>query len=255
MAMVMASSQPAQVLVVRKTFIEVEEEPVESSSRRRCSSLPPSQRFQEATACFKKCLPSEDGASDTEASTEAFSDSGSEAGSGSSTTVSQATASGRSKLKSSARAWQPGEGQVPCQLMVRDNFMQEVANLILHIQGILVAAGVAKSVEVVEDWQGWHVQLVIPQEASQKTEGLLTLAKQGMLQWAECSSLTYVLGYCAQPFVPQLNGGFVATLGAMEDSSCACWDFYRFGCCKRMQLCRWQHPQRAVLFHLDVVYA
>lgn len=266
MAMVMESfQQPSQVLVVRNTFIEVEEAPVETSSRRRCNSLPPSLRFQsDATACFKKSLQSEDGASDTEASTEAFSDSGSDAGSGTSTAggpgssvlSQETTTSGRSKLKSSARAYTPGEGQAHvCQFVGRDNFMQEVATLVLHLQGILMAAGIAKSVEAVEDWQGWRVQLVIPQEATEATEGLLTLAKQGMLQWAECSSLTYVLGYCAQPFVPQPNGGFVATLGAMENSSCACWDFYRFGCCKRMQLCRWQHPQRATLFRLDVVYA
>jgi len=148
------------------------------------------------------------------------------------------------RLKSSAKAWQPNFGQAeeaPC------DFKREVAHAVSCTQAALARTGLV-STEVARTCQGYEIKVTMlgRPEAALQVEGLLTLAKQSLLNWAEtASSSTYVLGYCGRPF--QLGVGcFVAQLGAMEDPDNACWDSYRWGCCKRGNLCRWQHPKRVI---------
>lgn len=148
------------------------------------------------------------------------------------------------RLRSSAKAWQPNFGQAeeaPC------DFKREVAHAVSCTQVALARTGLV-SAEVARTCQGYEIKVNMlgGPEAAPQVEGLLTLAKQSLLNWAETnSSFTYVLGYCGRPF--QLGVGcFVAQLGAMEDPDNACWDTYRWGCCKRGNLCRWQHPKQVI---------
>lgn len=193
----------------------------------------------------------EDSKSDGEASTQVCEEVSSLCGSGTGSEADTSSLSpsqgsyGATRLKSSARAWQPDWGQeaeeAPC------DFTSEVAQAVSCTQAALASTGLV-SAEVARTCQGYEIKVTMlgGLQAAPQVEGLLTLAKQSLLNWAETnSSFTYVLGYCGRPF--QLGVGcFVAQLGAMEDPDHACWDSYRWGCCKRGNLCRWQHPKQVI---------
>eukprot|EP00930_Biecheleria_cincta_P050151 TRINITY_DN3532_c0_g1_i1.p1 TRINITY_DN3532_c0_g1~~TRINITY_DN3532_c0_g1_i1.p1 ORF type:complete len:282 (+),score=47.43 TRINITY_DN3532_c0_g1_i1:207-1052(+) len=259
---------------VKNTFIDIEDQeganaPPSSGARRRAASAPPS--------LHGGCMASfEDSKSDGEASTQVCEEVSSLCGSG---TGSEADTSylshcqgsyGATRLKSSARAWQPNWGQ---ELSVDDDstvtrlkssakawqpnfgqaeevscdFDQEVAHAVSWTQAALARTGLVTT-EMARTCQGYEIKVSMlgGPEAALRFEGLLTLAKQSLLNWAEtASSSTYVLGYSGRPF--QLGVGcFVAQLAAMEDPDNACWDSYRWGCCTRGGLCRWQHPKQVI---------
>eukprot|EP00440_Ansanella_granifera_P026408 gb/GFBE01028687.1/.p1 GENE.gb/GFBE01028687.1/~~gb/GFBE01028687.1/.p1 ORF type:complete len:302 (+),score=63.67 gb/GFBE01028687.1/:1-906(+) len=235
---------------VKNTFIEVEEGNVEeSASGRRASSLPASLRLHRKEHVDLEDTTS-DGGHSTEACTEALSEgASSDVGSPASASASSDSAGpadegsnrGRVALKSSAKAWAPA-AQEP-----EDCFAMEVAQAVAHMQGTLALSGIVTA-QVAKGWQGWEIKVGLRSPVpAQQIEALMAMAKQSLLQWAEGSTMTYVMGYCGIPFA-QLPGmpGFTVNLGALEDPSCACWDSYRWGFCKRGPVCRWQHPQRVV---------
>lgn len=235
---------------VRNTFIEIEEEEMPSAAK-RTSSLPASFRLaqEDESPCTKKGLQlpflvpragsssrstdgsSQDGAlSDVDVSTEAPSELSS-------------LQPVRTCLRSCAKAWNPCE---------EDPVLREIREGAETLRQAVMATGLAVSCEIVSDKNGGFEILAIATQ-DQALEGVLTMAKHTLLQWAESSSSIYVLGYCHRPFVPLLDGiGFVATMSLMEDTSCCCWDAYKWGYCKRGQQCRWQHPRRLVPLSLRI---
>lgn len=92
---------------------------------------------------------------------------------------------------------------------------------------------------VEEGIEGWAITIEVRAEDMQRTECLLTLAKEALLENAERGAK--VVGHRWTPFLlfPQ---GFIAMLGFVQDESKACYDAYGKGFCRRGGSCRWQHP-------------
>jgi hypothetical protein len=274
-------------LFVKNTFIEVDERRELPGAVRRSASLPASLRAQEFKEEVELCVPflssrskcsqgalSEDGtSSDAEPSTEAFGEfasdgSSSDAGGCSRDDIVGSAGSCRSRLKSSARAYKPQGTVLPLALPLAalaavstvtvdeaDTYSKEVLQVVSYIKDTLAAIDSSFLVEAVHhSLTGWHINVTVPQELIHSSEALLTVAKQHLLVFAEGSQVTYVLGYCGHPFLAQ-PAGFTCTLVALEDTSTACWDFYKWGFCKRCTICRWQHPHRAVRLSVDLVYS
>lgn len=270
-------------LFVKNTFIEVDERSDPQGAVRRSSSLPASLRTQEfkqeVELCrpllpslpkCKQATPSEDGtSSDVEPSTEvtdvtseesdhAFNESASDgsfsdAGRCSRDDVGGSAGSCRSRLKSSARAYKPQGAVLPLALPLADTYSREVLQVVTYIKETLAAIESSLLVEAVHHaLTGWHIKITVPPEFIHSSEALLTVAKQYLLLFAEGSQVTYVLGYCGHPFLAQ-PAGFTCTLVALEDTSTACWDFYKWGFCKRCTICRWKHSTRAVRLCVDLV--
>jgi len=88
-------------------------------------------------------------------------------------------------------------------------------------------------------------------------QSVLASTKSALLQAAETSQSTYVLGYETQdPFQDDRTGsGFTAALATMPSAwkSCACWDTYTSGSCSRRKNCTWKHPGRNELQPVRVV--
>jgi hypothetical protein len=272
-------------LFVKNTFIEVDECNDLQGSLRRSASLPASLRAQEFKQEVEPCKPlapsrskckqgtlSEDGtSSDAEPSTEAFGESASDGSSSDAGGCSRDDIGGtgccRSRLKSSARAYKPQGTVLPLALPLvalaavstvavdeADTYSREVLQVVTYIKEILAAIESSLLVEAVHHaLTGWHIKVTVPPELVHSSEALLTVAKQHLLLFAEGSQVTYVLGFCGHPFLAQA-AGFTCTLVALEDTSTACWDFYKWGFCKRCTICRWQHPNRAVRLSVDLVY-
>jgi len=84
---------------------------------------------------------------------------------------------------------------------------------------------------------------------------ILQLAKAALLGAAARSQITYVLGYFEAPFQDMCDSGFRAVIGSiptnMQDS--ICWDTYQRGFCPRRSLCRWCHPLETDLAPLHVI--
>jgi hypothetical protein len=83
-----------------------------------------------------------------------------------------------------------------------------------------------------------------------------TASKSALLEVAERSKSTYVLGYETTPFQDNPDGsGFFCTFASMPVAwECsACWDTYTMGFCPRKRTCKWQHPGRTELQPVRVV--
>lgn len=233
---------------VRNTFIEIEEEETHSAAR-RTSSMPASFRLTQDDSLYTKGLQlpfrrprggssarstddgsSQDGGlSDADVSTEAPSEL---------STLQPA----RTGLRSCARAWNPTE---------EDAALREIREGVESMRQVIMATRLVLSCELVSSTNSFEILAMSAQD--QSVESVMTMAKQSLLSWAETSSCIYVLGYCHRPFLPLTDGiGFVATMSVLEDSSCCCWDAYKYGNCKRGQLCRWQHPRRMVPVSLRI---
>eukprot|EP00930_Biecheleria_cincta_P074496 TRINITY_DN61706_c0_g1_i1.p1 TRINITY_DN61706_c0_g1~~TRINITY_DN61706_c0_g1_i1.p1 ORF type:complete len:292 (+),score=67.27 TRINITY_DN61706_c0_g1_i1:179-1054(+) len=239
----------AKSVHVRNTFIEVEEEETHSAAK-RTSSLPASFRLtQDEPLCMKKGLqlpfrPPRDGSSagstgDGSSQDEGLSDVDVSTEAPSELSSLQPV---RTCLRSGARAWNPCE---------EDAVLREIREGAESMRQAIMATGLVMSSNIVLDKNGFEILAMSTQD--QALEGVLTMAKHSLLQWAETSSSIYVLGYCHRPFIPLPDGiGFVATMSVLEDTSCCCWDAYKWGYCKRGQQCRWQHPRRLVPLSLRI---
>lgn len=227
---------------VRNTFIEIEEEETHSAAR-RTSSMPASFRLTQDDSASTKGLnlpfrqpcagssarstgdgSSQDGGlSDADVSTEAPSEL---------STLQPV----RTGLRSRARAWKPTE---------EDAVLREIREGVESMRQAIMATGLLMSCQLVSSTNGFEILAMSAQD--QSVESVMTMAKHFLIKWAEASSCIYVLGYCHRPFFPLPDGiGFVATMSVLEDSSCCCWDAYKYGSCQRGQQCRWQHPRRLV---------
>eukprot|EP00929_Paragymnodinium_shiwhaense_P017118 TRINITY_DN126076_c0_g1_i1.p1 TRINITY_DN126076_c0_g1~~TRINITY_DN126076_c0_g1_i1.p1 ORF type:complete len:303 (+),score=86.05 TRINITY_DN126076_c0_g1_i1:102-1010(+) len=161
----------------------------------------------------------------------------------------------RTKLNSGAKLWQPGAAapapaaSTPSQDEVfMHNFENQVANIVHTVQDALVANGQCVQVDAICSGvhegscrQGWAIVATVPAAAMQYITFMVMLAKDVLLNAAEQSDCTYVLGYKKEPLEMRPQG-FKTTLCAMQDESQACWDIYGEGICRRGSSCRWQHP-------------
>lgn len=213
-----------QPVIVKNTFIVVQEDESQPSRRRR--SVPPSLRFSATAPRLKE---DDDKASVSTADRSELSKSTAE------TAPSVPSAqSGRIKLTSKAEAWEPG---APPQDPLFQEFQQEASQIIMTAQAALQADGRASCVQAMTAWEGMCLRIFVPGGC----EDILEVAKAALLSAADLSTSTYIMGYGGNPFTTQL-GGFTATMGAMRDESKACWEMYRYGICRRSCHCRWQHP-------------
>lgn len=266
------------LVIVKNTFLDVPGT-TERAPARRSNSLPPALRlFAQAipedesvhglppatevslTTSDRSCSPSPASKPYTasEASTEepveeeecSASDNASlaEVARGASSSTGMAS-TGRMKLSSKAKAWEPTSVlKDPAFDALAVEVEQIMTNTKLVLEAEVLSGGVG--FVLATGWQGSSLLIHLNQEHAAMAEAVLNMAKQALLQAAEISAATYVLGYKGQPFSPQ-PGGFVATLGALWDTSSACWDTYMWGCCNRHN-CRWQHPSHTALVSVTI---
>lgn len=176
----------------------------------------------------------------------------------------------RSPLNSKARAWQPYAAPGPQLLLlppggVMPHFVQPSApplqpmrpdklNTIVAkfnsqascavslVKAALEGFSCVVDVQIVEEGvECWAFTIKVRAEDMQRTEYVLTLAKEALLENAEKTPCVKVVGHRLAPFLP-FPHGFVATLGFVQDESKACYDAYGRGFCRRGCSCRWQHP-------------
>jgi len=84
---------------------------------------------------------------------------------------------------------------------------------------------------------------------------IFSLVKDALLNSAEQSENTYILGYGEQPFknLDQLSfGASIGCVPAAHQDTC-CWDFYEKGCCPRFATCRWNHPAETDMMRIIVM--
>merc|ERR1719183_1885031 len=84
---------------------------------------------------------------------------------------------------------------------------------------------------------------------------IFSLVKDALLNSAEQSENTYILGYGQQPSNNLDPLSFSTTIGhvpAMHQDTC-CWDFYEKGFCARQATCRWDHPAEVDMIRVIVM--
>lgn len=84
---------------------------------------------------------------------------------------------------------------------------------------------------------------------------LFSLVKDTLLNSAEQSENTYVLGYGAQPFNKLDEFSFSANIAyvPVAHRSTACWDTYEKGCCRWRSTCHWDHPSDADMLRVIIM--
>lgn len=176
----------------------------------------------------------------------------------------------RSRLNAKAQAWQPGAaaaappvlvtqpGGMVCQPLqanvapfqpLQPNPVHGAFGMFNHHTGEVVAVmkaaletcPCANFVEAAQHAQGWTVSVHVNAEELIRTEYILRIAKESLLNSTSKNAFVKVMGERLTPFLPAPQG-FMATLGAVVDSSKACYDAYGKGFCRRGHACRWQHP-------------
>jgi hypothetical protein len=111
---------------------------------------------------------------------------------------------------------------------------------------LLQASGFTENIEVVE--KATDISIVVQMNGGDETlaEGILTIAKQALLEAASHSKSVYVLGYCTPNPFAMIPHGFEATLGSMENAGQACWHVFKKGFCRHDNECQKQHPTHRV---------
>jgi len=77
-------------------------------------------------------------------------------------------------------------------------------------------------------------------------------AKDALLNAAEQSENTYVIGYGDMPFKKLDNLSFSANIGCVPEAhkDSACWEYYEWGVCPRCTSCRWNHPAKTDMMEI-----
>lgn len=100
--------------------------------------------------------------------------------------------------------------------------------------------------------------MIVAQSSSHKPNPLwvFSLVKDALLNSAEQSESTYILGYGEKPFNnldPLSFSANIACVPAAHNDT-ACWDMYTNGCCPRGSAnCRWDHPGALDMMRLIVI--
>jgi len=269
-------------ITIKNTFITVDMPVGETSPQRRSSSLPPSLRSYElenADSC-KRCNSEDSTAaevSDDDMST--VSPSAWAAGPdacavlpGGATTppsVDSCPAASRSCLNPNVEDRQPGVQPAPPLLVttpgcgkrlplqvdvppfrplqsnpvqkVAGKFRKQCGQVVNDVKVALEGCTRALNVEVSNQDQSWFISVHVVAEDLRRTEYVMRIAKEALLETTRNSSSVKVMGHRLTPFLPAPRG-FMATLGAVQNESKACYDAYGKGFCHRGSGCRWQHP-------------
>mmetsp|Transcript_4549 Transcript_4549/g.9369 ORF Transcript_4549/g.9369 Transcript_4549/m.9369 type:complete len:474 (+) Transcript_4549:181-1602(+) len=143
----------------------------------------------------------------------------------------------------------------PTPLKVGARAFTPVSSLLGEVSSVVYAARYAMlqcsdvlNVEVTEGGIGGTTTLIVDMnEGTWKSLALLStfeVAKSAILEAAENSSSTYVIGYLTDPFGDLGGEGFCCALGFVPAvcEATACWDTFQKGFCPRRSTCRWCHP-------------
>lgn len=151
----------------------------------------------------------------------------------------------RTKLKSQARPFESVR-QPPAEL---------VAVISSAAQTIASAPDIV-DVQVTSGGMGGTTTIVAQSSSSNPDpQCVFTLTKDMMLQTAEHSTNTYILGYGGNPFnnLDQLSfSANICCVPAAHENT-ACWDFYEKGYCPRCTTCRWDHPSETDIMRVIVM--
>mmetsp|Transcript_69275 Transcript_69275/g.150783 ORF Transcript_69275/g.150783 Transcript_69275/m.150783 type:complete len:254 (+) Transcript_69275:173-934(+) len=236
--MTLAVTEVAMTYTVRNTFIEIVREASSEEPRRSRSCPPQLQKLcRSANSADSKCnfehFP-EDFSTDAGTSDSAASD-GSVAG------EAPPSSPARKALSTRAKAWKPSKRS--CELGLPVEVALSLSVVVAAARLVLEGCSSVSRVEVWKLHGRFKVHAHFAQEFSHLAQSALELAKTAMLEAAEQSSETYIVGYAATPFTQKSNGcGFEAQLALVSDETNACWDLLASGLCRRGCLCRWSHP-------------
>jgi len=88
-------------------------------------------------------------------------------------------------------------------------------------------------------------------------ETVIEASKHVLLEAAENSETTYIMGYEAEPFKDMSEFTFATMLAACPTTwqRSACWETYQQGLCPRGKACKWQHPGKRELQPVRVTVA
>lgn len=99
--------------------------------------------------------------------------------------------------------------------------------------------------------------MIMADSSSDDPDALWTfsLAKDALLNSAEQSENTYILGYGARPFNSLDTLSFSANIASvpLDHQNTACWETYEKGFCPRCASCRWDHPTEADMMRVIVM--
>lgn len=90
-----------------------------------------------------------------------------------------------------------------------------------------------------------------------RVESVIEASKHVLLQAADNSETTYIMGYEAEPFKDMNEFTFATMLAACPTTwqRSACWETYQQGLCPRGKACKWQHPGKRELQPVRVTVA
>lgn len=121
----------------------------------------------------------------------------------------------------------------------------EVAAVIAAAVEVLASGKDILDVQVRDGGMGATTTIMAKTSGDEKDAGLLfSLVKDALLNAAEQSENTYVVGYGNQPFNNLDTLSFSASLCCVPAAhrNTACWCMYEKGFCPRRSTCRWDHP-------------
>lgn len=136
------------------------------------------------------------------------------------------------------KTWRVGKPDKPETLKL---WQDSAADIVANMSLALGQVGSVTRVDCRRDGAGWEVSAHITTDGYFQYEGILTVAKESLLQEVEASDCIYLLGQSRTPFPPR-HGGFCASLGSMRSTKKACWELYSKGLCPRGCECHWEHP-------------
>jgi len=236
-------SQPAG-LTIKNTFLDFAEQETPKHLK-RSSSLPRSMKFEE-TVCQKYTEStgdslSTDGTWDIDVCTVCSVTSESEFSVHASDSASNC---GEKAKLTEARAEVPEAVEMP-QVCQADAFQ------LLAMAALMAMARFQVMAELKKSCYGFQVIVKLPQHLIYLKEAMLQAAKVAVLQAAEGSESTYVVGYRNQPYM-QSPLGFSCLMAHAEPSN-ACWDLLQWGSCEYQHRCRWEHPTNQATLNVMVV--
>jgi len=121
----------------------------------------------------------------------------------------------------------------------------EVTAVMKAASEVLSSGSDISEVQVHEGGMG-GTTMIVGKSASADPDArvILALVKDTLLNLAESSENTYILGYGAQPFNNLDALSFSATLACvpLAHEGTTCWDTYEQGRCPRLSTCCWNHP-------------
>jgi len=106
----------------------------------------------------------------------------------------------------------------------------------------LEESDLSTNVFVSEDASDGSIVIRVRAETGVSVDSILIKAQKFLLETTNQSKSIYIMGFSSpRPFV-ELQSGFSATLGAMENATRACWHVFKKGFCRHGSNCSKQHP-------------